>query len=611
MSFPPSPTLSGNLAPPRKSVEIEDPGAHDLETSENEDDHFSDASEGQLPSGKQSPIPKTRVERVDDTPSHGEVPGTPAYGMRAQDAVPDELEIVPEGSPSRRESVGGGTDRPSSPSVPIPLTVVEKVDPSEPSHGDVPGTDAYEKRKADAVPDVVVEAQENGTPDVGSSRSRSGSTPGDLPIPTTVVSKVDMEPSHGEVPGTDAYEMRKSDAEPNIVEKKGDIEGKHFPIISSTSSERLTESGSPTPAMNRSPIQNYNRRKSSITQESPAMSVSPMAIGCHVAGDLEEYNEEEDGEGEGEGDGEGDGDGGGDGADDGFGDDFDEFEEGAVDDDFGDFDDGFQQPTETAEMGGDVNPEPGDRPPVPTSSHALPLINFDDLHSIEDVLAATEPYMNELFPSHAIDAVPPPPVPSPLLQEDSLFLTERSHSLWSQLVAPPPLQPPNWVRSRIRRLFLVSLGVPVDLDEILPASKQKKLILPSTHLSSDSRSPRPSFDGRPHSSVARLKQENDSSASVNSTSSAPLGGRRRKGPPPPPDLDLVEARMLCSITDAALSNLTVEELKSHIQLLEDLKRRASEVLEYWLKRKDGAVGDKEAFEGVIENLVKHARKVRK
>ena len=61
----------------------------------------------------------------------------------------------------------------------------------------------------------------------------------------------------------------------------------------------------------------------------------------------------------------------------------------------------------------------------------------------------------------------------------SIFLSERSHSLWSQLVAPPPLQPPDWVRSRIRRLFLVSLGVPVDLDEILPASKQKKLILPS------------------------------------------------------------------------------------------------------------------------------------
>jgi len=67
--------------------------------------------------------------------------------------------------------------------------------------------------------------------------------------------------------------------------------------------------------------------------------------------------------------------------------------------------------------------------------------------------------------------------------------------------------------------------------------------------------------------------------------------------------------MLCTITDAALSCFTDEELKAHIQKLQQLTSRAGEVLEYWLKRKDGALGDKEAFEGVIENLVKHARKV--
>jgi len=38
---------------------------------------------------------------------------------------------------------------------------------------------------------------------------------------------------------------------------------------------------------------------------------------------------------------------------------------------------------------------------------------------------------------------------------------------------------------------------------------------------------------------------------------------------------------------------------------------AKEVLEYWTKRTDEKLGDREAFEGVIENLVKHARKTRK
>jgi len=69
--------------------------------------------------------------------------------------------------------------------------------------------------------------------------------------------------------------------------------------------------------------------------------------------------------------------------------------------------------------------------------------------------------------------------------------------------------------------------------------------------------------------------------------------------------------MLCTVTDAALANFTDEELRAHVKRLEELTPKASEVLEYWLRRKDEALGDKEAFEGVIENLVKHARKVRK
>ncbi|KAK3066044.1 hypothetical protein LTS18_002087, partial [Coniosporium uncinatum] len=84
-----------SLGPPKLS--IEDPGAHELASSSDNDEYFSDASEG----NSHSPIPVTRVERVDDKPAHGEVPGTPAYKLRTQDAVPDELEIVPEGSRSR------------------------------------------------------------------------------------------------------------------------------------------------------------------------------------------------------------------------------------------------------------------------------------------------------------------------------------------------------------------------------------------------------------------------------------------------------------------------------------------------------------------------------
>lgn len=57
--------------------------------------------------------------------------------------------------------------------------------------------------------------------------------------------------------------------------------------------------------------------------------------------------------------------------------------------------------------------------------------------------------------------------------------------------------------------------------------------------------------------------------------------------------------------------MTGEEVQAHVVELEQATLRASAVLEYWLKRRDGLVSEKEAFEGVIENLVNHARRVRK
>jgi hypothetical protein len=159
--------------------------------------------------------------------------------------------------------------------------------------------------------------------------------------------------------------------------------------------------------------------------------------------------------------------------------------------------------------------------------------------------------------------------------------------------------------------------VPVDLDEILPASKQKKLILPSINLDG----PRSSSDGRATrnqvavGSVARLKQgenANASTGSLDSSTSASRGHRgRRRGPPPPPELDMAAVRRVCGTTDEALDGFADEELKEHMKKLEEMTEKASEVLEYWLKMRDGKKGDKEAFEGVIENLVRHARRVRK
>lgn len=235
------------------------------------------------------------------------------------------------------------------------------------------------------------------------------------------------------------------------------------------------------------------------------------------------------------------------------------------------------------------------------------MLDFAEFDSTKSIHIATEPYLDALFPPETIERSILPSSSS----DNSVFLSDRSASLWTQLVAPPPLQPPNWIRSRIRRLFLVSLGVPVDLDEILPASKQKKLILPSIHLSPTTGSPRTSTDSR---SISRLKQS-DANASNTSLDSqgkpSRSDSRRRKVLSPVPQLDLVSARQLCTITDMALDGMTLDELKEHVRKLKFMQLTANDVLEYWTKKTDEKLGDREAFEGVIENLVKHARKVRK
>jgi hypothetical protein len=161
------------------------------------------------------------------------------------------------------------------------------------------------------------------------------------------------------------------------------------------------------------------------------------------------------------------------------------------------------------------------------------------------------------------------------------------------------MQPPNWTRSRIRRLFLVSLGVPVDLDEILPPSKQKRLILPNITINNTPTSA---------SALDRIRNTdtNDSSTSLDSKTGAPKRSKRTgpsRGPSAPPDFDANRAALICGTTDEAMSGFEDAELKDHTFTLEILNQKASTVLEYWLQRRDEAVKEKEALEGVIENLV--------
>lgn len=201
-----------------------------LPVSSDGEEYFSDASEGRKrsrPVTPASPIPRTRVERIDNEPSYGEVPGTPAYEKRMLDAVPDEVEVLSPEPALRSKRSSQYLEPPTTPGGSIiPRTVVEKLDPEDTSYGEEPGTAAYIKRQMDAAPDVILKTPAPGKraiytedPQNISTHHRSTSN---LSIPETIITPVDDKPVHGDLPGTSADKKRALDASPDFREKPTD-----------------------------------------------------------------------------------------------------------------------------------------------------------------------------------------------------------------------------------------------------------------------------------------------------------------------------------------------------------------------------------------------------
>ena len=223
---------------PSRSVSLCLETNHGPVASTSGEEYFSDASEGRRHSdslsvsGRSSPVPRTRVEKVDHDPSYGEVPGTAAYDKRGEDAVPDEIEVLPEGSRSRSHSRADLTDgRGSRESTPVPLTLVEKVDPNTPSHGEAPGTCAYEQRRADAVPDLILKGGETGSKPTSPSpleRVPSEANSATTAVPETLLSRVDSAPGQETEYGPRAHRRQPSDSLPDSTERVQEGQSKHI-----------------------------------------------------------------------------------------------------------------------------------------------------------------------------------------------------------------------------------------------------------------------------------------------------------------------------------------------------------------------------------------------
>lgn len=141
--------------------------------------------------------------------------------MRSQDAVPDELEIIPDGEKSRPYSRANEDRNTARGGSPIPKTVIQKLDPTSPSHGEVPGTTAYSARAADAAPDVITKIRD---PEEEIAAQKNSLKPSEIPIPKIVQPGAESEWSPGEVLALKPYEPSKENPTANAM-KQGDVSG--------------------------------------------------------------------------------------------------------------------------------------------------------------------------------------------------------------------------------------------------------------------------------------------------------------------------------------------------------------------------------------------------
>ena len=312
-------TGSEDLAPPREA-NVADPGAHQLSPSgaqpypiqlqveanprsadhSDSEDQFTDA-----PSAPRSPesasfVPKATVEKVSDEPVESEIPGTEAYKLREADAKPDAISVIPD-----EET----TSTTSSQSDEVPATVVEESSGTIGPHS----AEFQDKRQADPTPDIVID-------------------------------------DHGEVKSSDSEQEEKQDDDGTVSLLSTPCVYRR--VVQLTKSYLSSDGTIPDPQAANTPEPSGRPRGRSHRAAQPPSGFE------EGFGDNDKDDQ------------------------DAFGDDFDDFEEGAEDDDFGDFgDEGFQQP------------EPSPRYIPPTQPISLPFVSTSHISNTPRPL----PLLNSLI----------------------------------------------------------------------------------------------------------------------------------------------------------------------------------------------------------------------
>jgi len=158
----------------------------------------------------------------------------------------------------------------------------------------------------------------------------------------------------------------------------------------------------------------------------------------------------------------------------------------------------------------------------------------------------------------------------------------------------------NWIRSRTRRQHLISLGIPINLDEVLPRTLEKIPTLQiTTRPSSAPPGPRQSRPGSGVGSRAGSPVKKSQGSATNGL---------RLGPQPVLDNTVINGLLNLSPEQMSLSPLaTLEGHRANIKLQTD---NLLTLLTYLLQARDALQQDSETFNKQIGELILEAQKMK-
>ncbi|TCD69859.1 hypothetical protein EIP91_005936 [Steccherinum ochraceum] len=199
---------------------------------------------------------------------------------------------------------------------------------------------------------------------------------------------------------------------------------------------------------------------------------------------------------------------------------------------------------------------------------------------------------------------------------NQILITPESRQLYDNFFPPSPpiIKPVNWTRSRIRRQHLIALGIPVNLDEVLPPAGGK---LPTLEIKT-----RPMSAPPVGAKTAPVNRTQPASTANNSRAGTPRPGtpsqmaKTASIPPtllrlgPRPELDEAKVNRLLDLNPGELPMMPLKTLNTHLDSLKQETAQVSAVLTYLLQARDALQQDSETYNKLIAEMVGEAQKIK-